>query len=140
MNTRTVLPILLLALASGCVTKSETVKTAYPPVERQTVVDKRIIIDSGVAGSVRLVGVKSSVGADGYLKIQINVQSLLDSPRPFDYRIDWFDSRGLALPLADATPMTWMFLPHETAFLAQNAPTPAARDFRMILFAHAPAH
>jgi uncharacterized protein YcfL len=130
---RTPLPclLLLLVVAAGCVNNSETVSTPYPPVERQTVYDKHVVIDPTLRGVIRVVGVKSITGPDGFLKVQVNVQSLLNSGREIQYRITWFDANGTELPMAGSSLMTWMFLPHETSFLAAAAPTPSARDFRV---------
>jgi len=133
MKTTTAFLILLLFVAGGCVTRTETVKTPYPPEERPTVQDKRVVIDPALKGVIRLVGVTAKPSDSGFLKIQVNVQSLSDSSRVISYRISWFDKNGNELPLADSPLTTWMFLPHETSFLAVSSPTPAARDFRVEL-------
>jgi uncharacterized protein YcfL len=138
--------ILLLAAATGCVTRVETVQLPQPGASRpepaspaaqpQTVTDKRVVIDPALEQAIHIVGIKSTTGPEGYLKIQLNIQNLTDSPKQFSYRIDWFDRDGLDLPMAASAPLPWMLLSHETSFLAATAPTPAAKDFRVTFLAN----
>jgi uncharacterized protein YcfL len=128
--------ILLLAAAAGCVTRVETAAPPHPaaaqPAPRpQPVTDKRVAIDPVLANVIQVVGIKSTIGTEGYLRIQMNVQNLAGSPKQFSYRINWFDGEGQELPMANSAPLTWMLLSHETSLLAATAPTPAARDFRV---------
>ncbi len=125
--------ILLLAAAGGCVTSVETVKTPrqQPAVQRQTVTDKRVVIASSLEHAIRVVGVKETTAPQGFLRIQVDVQNLTDTPKQFSYRIDWFDGNAQPLPMADSPSFPWMLLSHETSFLATTAPTPAAKDFRV---------
>lgn len=137
------MPFLVLLLAAGgCVTHVETIPLpqagAQPkPIvpQRQTVTDKRVVIDPALVHAIRIVGIKSTMGPEGFLKIQVNVQSLFHTLQQFSYRIDWFDENGLNLPMAASAAMPWTLLSHETSFLAVTAPTPAARDFRVTFFA-----
>jgi uncharacterized protein YcfL len=132
MKTMAPFLILLLATASGCVTRVETIEKPHP-VEppRQAVTDKRVVIDPALAQVIRIVGIKSTSGSEGFLKMQVNVENLTAAPRQFSYRIDWFDRLGVALPMADSSLLPWMLLGHEVSFLAATAPTPAAKDFRI---------
>ena len=95
-----------------------------------------MVIDPALAHAIQIVAIKSTTGPEGYLKIQLNVQNLTDSPKRFSYRIDWFDREGLELPLAASVSLPWMLLSRETSFLAATAPTPAAKDFRVTFFAN----
>jgi len=129
--------ILLLAAADGCVTRVETVEPAHPEApqaQRQTVTDKRVVMDPALEQVIHIVGISSTPGSGGFLRIQLNVQNLTDSPKQFNYRIDWFDRDGLELPMAASAPLPWMLLSRETSFLAATAPTPAAKDFRVTFF------
>ena len=122
--------ILLLAAAGGCVTSVETVKSPQQPeVQRQTVTDKRVVIDSSLEHAIRVVGIKSTTAHEGFLRIQVDVQNLTDSPKQFSYRIDWFDRNAQPLPMAGSASIPWMLLSRETSFLAATSPTPAAKDF-----------
>jgi uncharacterized protein YcfL len=138
MKITTPFLILLLTTTAGCVTRVETLEPPHPAGQRQTatpqrktVVDKRVVIDPALTNIIRIVGIKSTMGAEGFLKIQVNVQSLVKSTKQFSYRIDWFDENGQELPMAASLPMPWTLLSQETSFLAATAPTPAARDFRV---------
>ncbi len=122
--------ILLLAMAGGCVTQSIP-SNALSAVERQTVQDKRIVIEPALSSYIRIVGVKTAEVPGGFLRIQINVQSMMDTSQQFNYRITWFDENGVELPMADSALLNWMLLPHETSFLAATAPTPSAKNFRV---------
>lgn len=132
---------LIIALA-GCVTTVETPRgaesAAQPkpgaPLERKTVFDKRIIVDMALRHRIRIVGVRSAEGPGGFLKIQVDVQSTMDSLQQFAYRIDWYDSARQILPQA-STSMDWTLLPRETSFLAATSPTPSARDFSVTFMA-----
>jgi uncharacterized protein YcfL len=118
--------------AGGCVTSVEKAKSPQQPaVQRQTVTDKRAVIDASLQGTLRIVGVKSTISAGGFMKIQVDVQNLTDSSKQFSYRIDWFDREGSSLPMAASPATSWMLLSHETSFLAATSPTPAAKDFRV---------
>jgi uncharacterized protein YcfL len=133
--------ILLLAAAGGCVTRVETAEPPHPEApqptaQRQTVTDKRVVIDPALDHVIHIVGIKSTTGPEGYLKIQLDVQNLTDSPKQFNYRIVWFDRDGLDLPLAASALLPWMLLSHETSLLAATAPTPAAKDFRVTFLAN----
>jgi uncharacterized protein YcfL len=146
--------ILLLAASSGCVTRIETTEPPRPVFpagsenpagseaqhqsaqDKQNAQDKRVVIDASLDHAIHIVRITSKVSPEGYLKIQLNVQNMTDKPRHFRYRIDWYDQDGLGLPLAGTTVMDWMLLSRETSFLAATAPTPAARDFRVIFAAN----
>jgi len=131
--------ILLLLASGGCVTRVETVEAphfeAQPETKRkneaQTVTDKRVVIDPALDHVIHIVRITSTTGAGGYLKIQLNLQNLTESPKKFTYQIEWFDRDGLSLAMAEAAPLSWMLLRGETSFLAATSPTPAAKDFRV---------
>jgi len=132
--------LILLLAAAGCVTRVETIETPHPPGQRQTVIqrktveDKRVVIDPALVHVIRIVGVKATMGSEGFLKVQVNVQNLVKASKQFSYRIEWFDENGQDLPMAASTSMPWTLLSQETSFLAATAPTPAARDFRVTFF------
>jgi uncharacterized protein YcfL len=133
--------LILLLAAAGCVTRVEPVQpshpaTPQPAAQPRTVTDKRVVMDPALGHAIHIVGIKSATGPEGYLKIQLNVQNLTDSPRQFSYRIVWFDRDGQELPLAALAPLPWTLLSRETSLLAATAPTPAAKDFRITFLAN----
>ncbi|MGA2749250.1 MAG: YcfL family protein [Verrucomicrobiota bacterium] len=129
------------ALAAGCASADKT--TAPPPPAIQSAAqpavqptapatpgtDKRVIIDSALDRTLRVLKVSSAFGADGLLRIQLNVQNTTDAPKWFSYRIEWFDKDGGLLPLANGAPLPWMLMPHETSSIVATAPAATAKDF-----------
>jgi uncharacterized protein YcfL len=131
------MPLLLLLLAAtGCVTSVETVPTPQPTAQRETVTDTRVMINPPLDSAIHIVGIKSTAGSEGFLKIQLDVQNLTGSAKQFSYRIDWFDKDGQDLPMAALISIPWTLLPHETSLLAATAPTPAAKDFRVTFYSN----
>ncbi len=136
--------ILVLAVVSGCVTRVERPEPPRPVLPAGTVVpatpskdelDKHVVIDPSMDHVIKIVRITSKVSPEGYLKIQLNVQNQTGSLKHFRYRIDWYDQEGFGLPLASTSAMDWTLLSHETSFLAATAPTPAAKNFRVIFAA-----
>ncbi len=128
-----------IGLAAGC---ASTAPASSPPRSQQPAApasgaqaqplpekDTRIIIDSALDRTLRVLGVKSSTGLDGLLKIQVIVRNITDSPRWFSYRIEWFDENGVALPMASADSLPWMLLAGETSSFVATAPAVTAKDF-----------
>jgi hypothetical protein len=135
------IPFVLVLFLAGCVTRVET--TGFPQPESsqpesprfeapkpETVVDKRVTIVPPLNNIIRLVRIKSIMGDDNFLKIQLNVQNLTSIPQTFSYRIDWLDENGTTLPIT-GTSLTWTLLSQETSFLAATAPTHEAKDFHV---------
>lgn len=137
--------ILLLAVAGGCVTRVETVEPPHPaaqsqpqfqpgPVQGKAITDDRVLIDSSLIHAISVVGIKTKMSPDGYLKIQVNIKNLENTTRQFSYRIDWTDENGLGLPLAAPPPTPWTLLPGETSFLAASSPVPGVKNFKVTFF------
>jgi len=106
---------------------------AQPLAQRDT----RVIIDSALDRTLRIVNVISLTGRDGLLKIQVNVKNITDSPRWFSYRIEWFDRNGVLLPMASGDSLPWMLLAGETSSIVATAPAATAKDFGMAFLAAA---
>jgi len=131
------LPIYLsLAAAAlfgtGCnTTRVNTVEPAQPSSQRQMVSDKRVLADQSLNNRIRIVGVNTATGAEGFLKIQVEVENLTRRVASFTYRVEWMDSQGMliTLPTANATPRT--IEAREVLAIQATAPTPTAKDFRI---------
>ncbi len=140
------MPFGILLLAAGCATRVENAglpgPTASQPAAHQPATpsqaasDKRVVMDPALEHAIHVVRIKSATGPAGYLRIQLNVENLTDSPRQFSYRIEWVDQYGQDLPLAALAWLPWTLLSHETSMLAATAPTPAAKDFRVTFSAN----
>jgi uncharacterized protein YcfL len=72
-----------------------------------------------------------ATGADGMLRIQVDVQNRTDWPKPIAYRVDWLDQNGKVLDVSASPPITWTLDGKEATSIAVTAPTPLARDFRI---------
>jgi uncharacterized protein YcfL len=131
----------MLLAAAGCATHATKAEPPHrvapqPAAQSQAVTDSRVVMDPALEHAIHVVRIKAEPGAAGYLRIQLNVQNLTDSPKHFSYRIEWFDRDGGELPLAALSWLPWTLLSHETSLLAATAPTPAARDFRVTFSAN----
>jgi hypothetical protein len=93
--------------------------------------DTRVIIDSALDRTLRVLSVITSTGRDGLLKIQVNIQNITDAPRWFSYRVVWFDEDGALLPMASGDSLAWMLLAGETSPIVATAPAETAKDFGM---------
>jgi hypothetical protein len=126
-------------LATGCgstVPASQPVQSPRPvapatpaPTQPLPEKDTRIIIDGALDRTLRVLGVKSSTGKDGILRIQVIVRNITTSPRWFSYRIEWFDENGAVLPMASSDSLPWMLMAGETSSFVATAPAVTAKDF-----------
>jgi uncharacterized protein YcfL len=105
-------------------------RPAAPPAPAPAT-DKRVVIDPSLAQALHAVKVQSSLGAEGYLKVQVDVENRSEAPLRFSYSMEWLDGNGAVLPLAGNGFLDWMLRAHETSSIGVTAPTPTAKDFRI---------
>jgi uncharacterized protein YcfL len=120
-------------LLTGCSsTTVNTVEPAVPTARREMLADQRVQTDPSLAKAVRVVGVNTATDAAGFLKVQVEVQNTTRSRKQFTYRVQWFDPHGMIIdtPTAAATPRS--LEGRETAYITTTAPTPQAKDFRIL--------
>jgi uncharacterized protein YcfL len=120
------------ALLAGC--SSSTVNSVAPAqstAQRQMIADHVIMTDSSLARSVRVTGVNVATDAEGFLKVQVEVQNTTKSRKSFTYRVEWFDERGMFITLPTATAIPRSLEGKEVAYITATAPTPMAKDFKM---------
>lgn len=135
MPTRTLFIGLLLFTALGpvgCATLS-TVEPGRPIGQRQMVTDLRIVNEPGLS-FLQILGVNTSTGPEGFLKIQVEIQNVSGWQQSFTHRVEWFDASGMVIPLPTTTPIPMTLQSGETKYLTATAPTPRAKDFRLKLF------
>ncbi|HEX3717049.1 MAG TPA: DUF1425 domain-containing protein [Verrucomicrobiae bacterium] len=113
----------------------EPIRPSQPASAPPAVKDTRIIVDSSLNDTLRVVKVLSSTGADNLLKIQVDVYNMTAAPKSFDYQLEWFDKDGRLLPLASGGPLSWMLLAHETSSIVATAPAETAKDFGVAFLA-----
>jgi uncharacterized protein YcfL len=128
--------VLLAVLAgmfglSACTTTTNTVEPAQPVAQRQMLADKRVVTDTSLDSSCRILGVNAATGPGGFLKIQVEVQNLTKSRKSFTYRVEWFDENGMIINLPTTTAIPRSLEGKETASITATAPTDRAKDFRI---------
>ncbi|OIR07423.1 hypothetical protein GALL_103820 [mine drainage metagenome] len=123
---------LLAALAvlglAGCQSVN-TVERAVPQATPHYVSDKRIITDSTLAASLRILNVSQVHVSSDLLKIQVQLENLKSRTMNFRYRVEWYDKSGI---LIDSPTDLWKPITlqgRETSAITAVATTPNAADF-----------
>jgi len=128
------LPAFLAALATltGCSsTTVNTVEPASPVAQRELVSDRRVLTDPSLNRKVRIVGLNTASGPEGFLKVQVEVVNVTSRVHSFTYQIEWFDENGIIIQLPSATSLPRSIEGWESLMLTATAPTPRAKDFRV---------
>jgi len=120
------------ALGSGCSsTTVNTVEPAVPTARREMLADQRVQTDASLARAVRVRGVNTATDAQGFLRVQIEIENTTRSRKQFTYRVQWFDDQGMLISLPTATAVPRALEGREVAYITATAPTPKAKDFRI---------
>jgi uncharacterized protein YcfL len=122
----------VLLLAAGCATNINTVSRAQPEGTPNYVSDKRVITDTTLAATVRIVSVNESVVSGNIRKVQVALENAKDNNRTISYRFEWTDRDGMA----SATSTAWRPITlggRETVNVSSVAPSPNAVDFTLKL-------
>jgi uncharacterized protein YcfL len=135
MKRRSVLPAASLALAAwvlaGCGSTSvNTVEPADPKAHREMLADPRLIVDTPLAKSVRVVGLNTATDQQGFLKVQAELCNTAGKRKLFSYRVEWFAPNGMVINLPTTASIPMSLEARETKFITATAPTPQAKDFR----------
>lgn len=131
--------ILLLAVAtcgaamlfSGCGATMNTIEPAGTVAQRQMLSDKRLITDTGLHNSVQPIGLNTTTGPGGFLKVQVELQNTTGSAQKFTYRIEWYDENGMVINSPTAAAIPRSIEGGETLAITAMAPTDRAKDFRI---------
>jgi uncharacterized protein YcfL len=118
-------------LAAGCGSTVNTLEPASPAAQRNMVPDKRVVTDTGFYSHVKILGVNTTTGPAGFLKIQVELENATRSLQPFTYRVEWYDETGMIIPLPTTSAVPKTLEARETASITATAPTPLAKDFRI---------
>lgn len=137
MNRFPVLALGLLSLVGfltpGCHTTTvNTAEPAVPTAAREMLADQRVQTDASLARAVRVRGVNTATDAQGFLKVQIEIENTTRRRKQFTYRVQWFDARGMIIHLPTATATPRSLEGREVAYITTTAPTPQAKDFRIL--------
>ena len=129
------LPPVLAALAlfsAGCSSTSvNTVEPAKTAGQKQMLADKRVITDASLNKTVRVVGINSVTGLEGFLKIQVELLNTSKKLQLFTYRIEWFDENGMIISLPTTTATPRAIEGKATAYVTATAPAASVKDFRI---------
>jgi uncharacterized protein YcfL len=117
-------------LISGCTTVN-SVENAQPVAQKKMISDKRIITDSSLNRHVNIVGINTSEGDSGFMKIQVEVANQSSSPHSFTYRVEWFDENGMLISTPTTSAIPRSIEGKESIFITATAPTARAKDFRI---------
>ncbi len=140
MKTTDCQPLRPLALLACCVglltacssTTVNTVEPAVPTAQREMLADLRVQTDPSLRKAVRVMGVNTATDAGGHLKVQVEIQNTTRSPKRFTWRVQWFDQNGMLLQSPSAVAVPRQLEGRETAYITATAPTPQAKDFRIV--------
>lgn len=120
-------------LTAGCSTTTvNTAEPAVPTARREMLADQRVQTDASLARAVRVRGINTATDAQGFLKVQIELENTTRSRKQFTYRVQWFDAQGMIINLPTATAVPRALEGREVAYITTTAPTPGAKDFRIL--------
>ena len=119
-------------LTNGCNTmRVNSVEPAEPVGQREMVNDKRVLADQSLYNAVRVLGVNQATGAEGFLRIQVEVQNETRTAKAFTYRVEWYDQQGMLIDQATAPALPRTIESKEKVMITATAPTPTAKAFRV---------
>ncbi len=135
MKTDTLVLLACLAapvawFATGCTTVN-TAENAQPVAQRQMLPDRRVITDSSLNRHVNILGINTTTGPGGFLKIQVELQNNSRFQHNFTYRVEWFDENGMLIDLPTTAALPRSIEGKETMTISATAPTDRAKDFRI---------
>ena len=127
--------ILLLAatgIFSACAqTTANTVESAEPRAQISPEQMRKVTTDSSLGRAVVPVMLSTGKADDGLsFKVQLQVQNQSRKTAYVNYRVDWFDAQGMALPGYNPPMQPLAIEGGEIKSIATVAPTPKAVDYR----------
>lgn len=114
----------------------ETINTAEPAggiPQTAAVNDKRVVSDTSLNNSARVVGVSEGKTPDGLLKVQVAVTNTTRSSKTCYYQFEWLDDTGMAVVPAVTGYSEQQIVGKETKYLVGIAPKPNVTSFRIKL-------
>jgi len=121
MNRKSFLAAALAGLVTGCISYHT------PPMDRRVTVAP----DLGVA--VWVTDVRLAKGPSSHFTMQANVVNNTEYVVRMEYRVDWLDATGSAIPSVVSTWQPMSAAAREVVPLQATAPSPEAVDFRFYL-------
>jgi len=122
----------VIVLVAGCKSTSvNSVEPASPSGQTQMISDQRVLTDQTLNNIVRIIGVNTATGVEGFLKVQVQVENRTRKARSFTYQVEWFDENGMIIDSPTRVAMPRTIEAREVMAITATAPTPRAKDFRM---------
>ncbi len=117
----------------GCSTTAgveTTGKTTWDEQGARSLEKKVIFNNSGLAGDIQIVDVKSAMAGD-ILRVQATLRSKDKDTLPFQYRFEWYDAGGFEINSGSGSWKPLMLNGRETKTIQAVAPDPRAKEFKL---------
>ena len=118
MDRKCFLMAALAGLVAGCISYHT------PPM------DRRVTVSPDLGMDVWVTDVRLAKGPSSHFTLQANVVNNTDGVMRMEYRVDWLDATGSAIPSVVSTWQPMSAAAREVVPLQATAPSPAAVDFR----------
>ena len=119
MNRKSFLVAALAGLVAGCISYHT------PPM------DRRVTVSPSLGTAVWVTDVRLAKAPSSHFTLQANVVNNTDGVMRMEYRVDWLDATGSAIPSVVSTWLPMSAAAREVVPLQATAPSPQAVDFRL---------
>ena len=121
MSRKSFLAAALAGLVAGCISYHT------PPM------DRRVTVSPYLGTAVWVTDVRLAKGPSSHFTLQANVVNNTSGVMRMEYRVDWLDATGTAIPSVVSTWLPMSAAAREVVSLQATAPSPEAVDFRFYL-------
>ena len=118
INRKSFLAAALVGLVAGCISYHT------PPM------DRRVTVAPDLGTAVWVTDVRLAKGPSSHFTLQANVVNNTSGVVRREYRVDWLDATGSAIPSVVSTWQPMSAAAREVVPLQATAPSPEAVDFR----------
>ena len=118
INRKSFLAAALVGLVAGCISYHT------PPM------DRRVTVAPDLGTAVWVTDVRLAKGPSSHFTLQANVVNNTSGVVRREYRVDWLDATGSAIPSVVSTWQPMSAAAREVVPLQASAPSPEAVDFR----------
>ena len=118
INRKSFLAAALVGLVAGCISYHT------PPM------DRRVTVAPDLGTAVWVTDVRLAKGPSSHFTLQANVVNNTGGVVRMEYRVDWLDATGSAIPSVVSTWQPMSAAAREVVPLQATAPSPEAVDFR----------
>lgn len=119
VNRKCFLAAALAGLVTGCISYHT------PPM------DRRVTVSPDLGTAVWVTDVRLAKGVSSHFTLQANVVNNTGGVVRMEYRVDWLDATGTAIPSVVSTWQPMSAAPRAVVPLLATAPSSAAVDFRL---------